>query len=254
MPDKNDTSWGKVAGWYHKTVAKEGSYQRKLILPNILRLASVKKGEKILDFACGEGFFSAEFAKKGAVVWGTDISPELLKIASKRSSSSKFIVTEAGNMSALKESDFDKAFIILSLQNISRASDAIKECSSRLKDEGKLYVVLNHPCFRVPGNSSWGWTDDGRIQHRIVERYLSEMKIPIKMSPGGDPSLETLSFHRPLQYYFKAFEKAGFAVTRMEEWNSPKTSDPGPRALAENRARKEIPLFMAVECRKLTQS
>jgi hypothetical protein len=54
----------------------------------------------------------------------------------------------------------------------------------------------------------------------------------------------TVSFHRPLQFYFKIFSKLGFAVERLEEWNSNKKSEAGPRAKAEDKARKEIPLFL----------
>jgi hypothetical protein len=36
-------------------------------------------------------------------------------------------------------------------------------------------------------------------------------------------------------------------IRTIEEWISHKNSDSGPRAEAENSARKEIPLFMALE-------
>jgi hypothetical protein len=55
-----------------------------------------------------------------------------------------------------------------------------------------------------------------------------------------------------LQFYFKALRKAGFLVSRLEEWNSQKKSQPGPRADAENRARKEFPLFLALEAVKVS--
>ena len=70
------------------------------------------------------------------------------------------------------------------------------------------------------------------------------------MHPGISGSAKTLSFHRPLQYYFKALAKAGFAVDRLEEWISHKASDSGPRAKAENVARKEIPLFLYLSAKK----
>ncbi len=38
--------------------------------------------------------------------------------------------------------------------------------------------------------------------------------------------------------------KHGFAVTRLEEWISNKKSQKGPRVTAEDKARKEIPLFL----------
>jgi ubiquinone/menaquinone biosynthesis C-methylase UbiE len=134
-------------------------------------------------------------------------------------------------LSALKEKDFDKAFIILALQNIEGANKAISEVSRLLRAGGKLYAVLNHPCFRIPEFSEWGW--DEKTQYRRISRYLSESKSDILMSPGRDPSVKTVSFHRPLQYFFKAFDKAGFAVARLEEWNSGKTAT-RPRARAED--------------------
>jgi len=60
--NKKDTSWGKVADWYDELLEeKTGTYQTEVILPNILRLLDLKKGETILDLACGQGFFSREF-------------------------------------------------------------------------------------------------------------------------------------------------------------------------------------------------
>jgi hypothetical protein len=61
----------------------------------------------------------------------------------------------------------------------------------------------------------------------------------------------TYSYHHPLQVYFKSFSKAGLAVLRLEEWISHKTSDKGPRKLAEDLSRKEIPLFMCLELKKI---
>ena len=71
------------------------------------------------------------------------------------------------------------------------------------------------------------------------------------MHPGKKGSEVTISFHRPLQYFFKLFSKTGLSVTRLEEWISHKESQNGPRKVAEDKARKEFPLFLALELRKL---
>jgi hypothetical protein len=109
---------------------------------------------------------------------------------------------------------------------------------------------MNHPAFRIPKRSSWGYEDKTEVQFRRIDSYISESKEAIAMHPGIKDSPTTLSFHRPLQYYFKALAKAGFAVDRFEEWTSHKSSDSGPRAQAENRARKEIPLFLYMRASK----
>ena len=88
------------------------------------------------------------------------------------------------------------------------------------------------------------------MQYRRIDEYLTESKVAIAMHPGRDTRIMTITYHRPLQFYFKALRKAGFLVSRLEEWNSQKKSEPGPRADAENKARKEFPLFLMIEARK----
>ena len=61
---------------------------------------------------------------------------------------------------------------------------------------------------------------------------------------------KTISFHRPLQSYIQSLHKAGMAVTRLEEWISHKKSQKGPRAIEEDRIRKEIPMFLMLEAAK----
>ena len=83
---------------------------------------------------------------------------------------------------------------------------------------------------------------------------MSEISQDVDMTQGVTDQKRkkfTLTFHRPLQNYFKAFAKAGLVTMRLEEWVSHKTSDKGPRKQAEDTARKEIPLFLCLELKKL---
>ncbi len=249
---KQNTSWGSVAKWYDETVESEDSYQQTVILPNLLRLMDIKKGEVVLDLACGQGFFSRAFAGAGAAVVGVDISPELIAIA--REKSPKEIGFHAASAEAfpfLADGSFDKVVIVLALQNIEKMNETLAECARVLAPEGKLYLVLNHPAFRIPKASSWGFDEKEKVQYRRIDRYLSESRVPIEMHPGENPSEKTISFHRPLQTYAKALYKSGLAIRRLEEWSSNKKSEKGPRADAENRARAEIPLFLALEAIRL---
>lgn len=244
------TSWGNVANWYNDLLEKDrNSYQAKLILPNLLRLVEAKKGEVILDLACGQGFFAREFAKLGAKIIGVDIASELIEIA-KRDKSVEYHVSPAHKLDFLQDKSIDKILIILSLQNIENANDVIKEVNRVLKPKGKLFIVLNHPAFRIPKASSWGWDDKLNLQYRRLDGYLSESKEPIQMHPGDNPREKTLTFHRPLQFYFKALGKNGLFVSRLEEWSSNKTSEVGPKKDAEDRARREFPLFLFLEAVK----
>ena len=231
------TSWGGVADWYdnHLETDKD-SYQEKVIAPNLVRLLDIKKGMKVLDLACGQGFFSRKFAEKGASVTGADIGKELIAVAEKRSPEIPFHTTPAHKLGFA--------------QNIGNMDEVFKEASRVLKKGGRLILVMNHPAFRIPKRSSWGFSSVDKTQYRRIDGYLSETRVPIVMHPGQSASESTISYHRSMQDYFKALARAGFAVSRLEEWISHKKSQVGPRQAAEDTARKEIPLFLMLEARK----
>ncbi len=249
---KKDTSWGKVAEWYDDVVKDENSYQNKVILPNLTRIVKPETGKEILDLACGQGFFSHVFASKGARVVGVDIGPELIDIAKKEAThKEEFYVAPADNLSFIQGPRFDGAVSVLAIQNIENISKTFKEVGRVLKKGGVFVMVLNHPAFRIPGHSAWGFDDSSSTQYRSVDEYLSESRKIMDMAPSKPGTKTTVSFHRPLQVYSKSLANAGFAIARIEEWVSHKESESGPRKKAEDKARKEIPMFMCLECIKL---
>jgi ubiquinone/menaquinone biosynthesis C-methylase UbiE len=247
------TSWGQVADWYDRHLSDEDTYHQQVILPNLLRAVAPKADDNILDLACGSGFFSRALAATGAQVIGADISPELIALAKKRAGDNSRLTFKVSPSTPLSIANqkITKAISILAIQNIAEVKETFTEVARVLKPNGLFFLVLNHPAFRVPKASSWGWDEKEKIQYRRIDRYLSESQTEIAMHPGSNPNQITVSFHRPLQYYFKLFAAAGFAVTRLEEWISHRASDPGSRAEAENSARKEIPLFLFLEAKLL---
>lgn len=252
MQKKSETSWGSVAGWYDEMLQDEKSFQKNVIAPNLLRLMNIKKGERILDLACGTGYFSNIFFKEGAIVEGVDIGSELIEIARENSPKQiSYSVSSADKIPQIKTHSIDKAVIILALQNIENVSGVLAECQRILQPHGSLYLVLNHPTFRVPRSSEWGWDETKSIEYRRIDKYLSESKIQIDMHPGEKQKQKTISFHRSLQYYFKQFARNNLCVTRLEEWISHRQGPKGKRFSASEHARKEIPLFLFLEIKKV---
>jgi ubiquinone/menaquinone biosynthesis C-methylase UbiE len=209
------------------------------------------QGVSLLDLACGHGFFSADFVRRGARVVGVDSSATLIARARATVPVATFHCASVESLPFLSDASFDNVACILGLQNIELASAAMKEAGRLTRSGGSFFIVLNHPAFRIPGRSSWGWDDAARMQYRRIDGYLHESKVNIQMHPGDAPDVVTVSFHRPLQYYAKALQSAGFAITRLEEWISDKQSQPGPRAAAENTARGEVPLFLFLQAVRL---
>ena len=130
----------------------------------------------------------------------------------------------------------------------------LRNVSNCLKLGGKFVAVVTHPCFRIPRQTCWGWDEKKRMQYRRIDHYKTGIKIPIIAPPFSDSSRFTDTYHRSLQEYMEALSKANLWVDAIEEWSSNKVSEPGKRSRAENRARKEIPLFMAFRARLSSNS
>jgi len=63
-------------------------------------------------------------------------------------------------------------------------------------------------------------------------------------------SQKTWSFHYPLSKYSHDLAKNGFVIELIDEWTSDKKST-GSKAKMEDRARREIPMFMAILAKKI---
>jgi ubiquinone/menaquinone biosynthesis C-methylase UbiE len=255
-PKTKDTSWGGVAGWYDKHLQNDDTYHSKVVHPNLLKMLGDIKGKHIVDLACGQGIFSRTLADRGAHVIGVDLGKELIELAEKKNKDYKFKVhyfhSGSDDLYMIKDGTKDIVVCVLALQNIEKLQETMKEVSRVLTKGGKFFAVLNHPAFRNPRHTHWGYDENADVQYRRVEEYLSESKIKIDMTPGSKEDKKfTVSFHRPLQVYVKALSKFGLAISGLQEWESHKKSERGPKQKAEDTSRKEIPLFMALEATKL---
>ena len=260
----SSTSWGPVASWYDDHLEKNGdTYHEKVVYPNLLRILGDLQGKRVLDLACGQGQFSRYMRDKGAFVTGVDLGKELILLAEANNKSVKdtgshkivYFNGSADDLYMLKERSFDIVVCVLALQNIEKLQKTIEEVKRVLLPDGVFVFVLNHPSFRNPRLSHWGYDEKEDIQYRRIDQYISESHVKIDMTPGSKTDKKfTVSFHRPLQVYVKALSKYGFCITRLEEWVSHRESQKGPRQKAENRARKEIPLFMCIEGKLLKNS
>lgn len=246
----DSTSWHKVGKWYDENVGESGHYYHQhVILPNALRLLELPKSSPsaLLDLACGQGVLSRQLPSQTSYV-GVDLADSLIKAARQHNKNPKnqFILSDITKPLALPSSDFTHATIILALQNIEDPLKVFKNAAQHLVPGSKFLIVLNHPCFRIPRQSSWKVDPEQKIQYRRIDRYMSTMKIPIQTHPGkGAESTQTWSFHHPLSAYSKWLKEADFAIDLIEEWCSNKISE-GKAAKMENRSREEIPLFMAI--------
>ncbi len=224
MKSRPDTSWHKVGKWNNEY------FEHHLIGPGVTRLLALRSGDSLLDLACGSGWLAKQIPRGVSytgldLVKGQDITKPLAVAHT-----------------------FSHVTIILALQNIEQPAPAIKNAADHLVPGGKLVIVLNHPAFRIPRQSSWGIDPQSKLQYRRENMYMSPLKIPITMHPGQDTKQLTWSFHEPISAYTKMLADNHFVLEQIEEWTSDRESV-GKAGKMENRSRAEFPLFLAIAAR-----
>jgi len=242
------TDWGGVADWYDQHVGESGSeYHRHVVIPGTVKMLAASAGKRVIDVACGQGVLCRFLHSQGVSVTGVDAAPELIRAARQHGPADiQYAVADARDLSEIKPATFHAAACVLAIQNIHSPGVVFQSIARILKPEGRLVIVMMHPCFRGARETSWGWDESAKVQYRRTDRYLLPRKTPITTHPGLNPKQYTWTFHRPIGVYVKALRNAGFLIDAMEEWPSHKQSTSGPRAAAENIAREEIPMFLAV--------
>jgi hypothetical protein len=74
----------------------------------------------------------------------------------------------------------------------------------------------------------------------------------MKPLPGREGGATTRSFHRPIGAYINGLTDHGMLTERIEEIPAHKLVANAPSGRAVSLARKEIPLFLALRARKIT--
>lgn len=199
----------------------------------------------VLDLGCGTGILGRRL--KNNFYTGIDLAKNLIKEARRLDKYHQYLIADITQEIKI-DNRFDWATMILTLQNLKRPFGAMANAKNLLKRGGKLLIVINHPCFRIPRHSDWLVKDNE--QYRMVETYMTNLEIPIESSPFDKKNNQlSWSYHYPLSAISEMLGDNGFLIEKIEEWVSDKKSE-GGRAKIEDRARREFPLFMAITAKK----
>lgn len=203
----------------------------------------------MLDLGCGAGALAAAILRCNAQYVGVDSSQKLIALAKEHyRKKAQFILGDATNimlLPTLTAHSFDAVTFLLSIQDISPLDGALSGAAWALKEKGRLVLLMTHPCFRIPRQSGWGWDPGRQLMYRRVDRYLTQLDIPMQ-EYGGKRQGVTRSYHRPLQDYAKALHDAGFVIEQLKEIPAPPPDNPAQEKKAERMAREDIPLFLAL--------
>jgi len=119
---------------------------------NAVKFSGMKSGDKVLDVCCGTGDQAFHFAKAGAVAYGIDSGPGMIKLAEKNKkrlglNNVSFQIADAQNL-PFDDNFFDCASISLALHEKERGTrDRIISEMKRVVKKGGNLIFID---FQVP--------------------------------------------------------------------------------------------------------
>jgi ubiquinone/menaquinone biosynthesis C-methylase UbiE len=134
--------------------------RRFIYHPDRLAEQYVKPGDRILDFGCGPGFFTREFAKKtgdtGKVI-AVDLQEEMLRILREKLEPEGLMprirmhqcAQDSIGLSPDRDGQIDVAFAIFVVHEVPNAKKLFREIAALLVPGGLLFY--SEPPFIVPG-------------------------------------------------------------------------------------------------------
>jgi 2-polyprenyl-3-methyl-5-hydroxy-6-metoxy-1,4-benzoquinol methylase len=139
-------------------------------------IESVRPGAEVLDYGCGVGRWSREFASRGASVTAVDFSATMLSEASRRTSAAglashcSFIEADVANIELHRK--FDLVFGVTVLQHLldeQALGAAIDRLARHVRPGGRLIMVEAAPTRALTS------CDTATFHARPLERYLGHL-------------------------------------------------------------------------------
>ena len=124
---------GCAKNWDAETIRNER------VINIILDNAQVKENTRVLDVACGTGVLFPDYIKRGAVVTGVDISPEMVKIAKKNFPEIEVICEDVEKLDFSEK--FDVVMVYNAFPHFPHPQRVIEKLSTFLRDGGRLSVA-----------------------------------------------------------------------------------------------------------------
>lgn len=156
----------------------------------VLQTLAARRGEKVLDAACGTGRYTAPLHADGVEVIGLDFSTAMLAVAQRRLPGVRFIEGDLNCHLPFDDDSFDAVVCGQALKHVQDLSRTFGEFGRVLRDGGRFVFSVTHP------DMTW----DG-YEMRRYEGFVMREQADI--------------FHHRFFDYFYAAEKARFACNRV---------------------------------------
>jgi SAM-dependent methyltransferase len=126
--------------------AEDSAYNAHYDRPAVLAALGAVSGLRVLDAACGPGYYAQELAHRGAVVTAFDASPVMVELARARlGSESRVDRAVLGEPLPYPDDAFDLAVCALAIQYADDRAAAFAEFHRVLTPGGAVVVSTQHP-------------------------------------------------------------------------------------------------------------
>jgi len=144
MSERPDTfDFGRMAGsydeWYKTRLGRTYDTLEKRAVARML--PDPINGNRLLDVGCGTGHWSAFFSKKGFVVTGVDVAPEMVGIAHEKGiASASFEVADAHSL-PFEDGCFDVVAAMTTVEFVRDAETVVHEMVRCTRHPGGVILV-----------------------------------------------------------------------------------------------------------------
>jgi SAM-dependent methyltransferase len=181
------------------------------------RMVGELTGKRVLDLACGFGFYAKRLKQQGAVqVVGVDISPEMVRLACaqarEHSEGLEYLVYDAAHLPQLGRFDLVTAVYLLNYaQSKSQIRGMFRSAYDNLVAGGRFVAYTVNPAFTLskPNSTKYGVT--ALSQTFEADRYVCDAEFVT------DPPTPFQFFQWSQATYEWAIQAAGF---RAFAWHS----------------------------------
>jgi SAM-dependent methyltransferase len=219
------SAWDANAPFWDARMVEPDSWQQTLVFPVVERLLAVRRGERILEIACGNGLLAQRIADAGAEVLATDYSEQQLAFARRRVSSGavrlmRLDATSEDELRPLGPGRFDAVVASMALMDIRDIGPLANALPTVLVEGGRFVFAVTHPAFNnvsaVPTVErrarGTGFVDEHSLRVSTYARPRAVMGAGI----AGQPR-EQWYFDRSLSDLLRPFLRAGLVLDALEE-------------------------------------
>jgi SAM-dependent methyltransferase len=189
-------------------------------------------GRLTLDLGCGEGRIGRLLQPAGHRLVGLDTSPTLAVLARESGGYDRVLEADAGAI-PIDDGAVDLVVAFMSLHDMDDPAAAITECARVLEPGGLLCAAIVHPL--------------NRPEERLANYFEHQHAVDSVEVDGLTMTFEAID--RPLEYYTRALEQAGFAIEALRE---PCPDAATVRAEPRLASAARRPFFLHLRCRRGT--